>query len=984
MINLNEIVSCFLMQSNTMTHDEANTILLDLSNKDDFYLNSLNIFYSNESSLSTKFFVTQVLKNSVQKRWNYICPSFQDEVRKFILSYFFSNPFHKETSIDSLIFQLLFTILCYEWPGQWPSFFNSLFDNLDNSEITNILSLKFISYVINETQGNSLTSVRAFAVSNAFESKTPIYFNFIQNLLFKGEASKEVIIASFSFLTACIPWIPTDLFIESNFFLQLADTFFRNKEHAEVIIPFLTQLIITLNLPPDKQVLVSQIFNILMNIKGKINNPLSFVSAIKTCYDFYGRVVEMTTNIDQLKDALDIILKITNEADDLENPDLLEICLSFWAEICQRLIIDKSPIISNLYLPYTYPILEVLFTKIPPPFSIATHFDELEIEHSIMENSSYRSNIYSNIKQCLIFLINLNENAVMDFILQKIDLLQNDIGNNISNGNNTDNIFNQSDYDIIRLSWMIYSAAGSFSESIEDKKFAFLNTSLLNFVKKSRPYVVINIIMALFQYQRYMKKFPEKLTVLTHKIYELLNNFTHEVRFVSIYILKTCPIQCKQIIIQQSLFNDLISFSNALKEKLCDDCNIELYNVYGLFIKELPDGKQKEDILSTILQLPLITNAADININKQLLLSLKCHIALQSKITLNYLNFLKEFNFQQLFLTYSNELLQQSEVQTKSKSQNDLIRSIYLVKCTIVELVTQFISFCFKPDIVNNFIIPTFMDSFLNDYMLSPNDLRAFHTLKFAHYTLLRSDVPVSNVFYSIFSPTFSMISHNFDDYQEFRLPFYSFITAIIHRHFSFLMQMKTAELDEFIQIIMYGCNHININISQLSLNLLTDFVSNLKGTDRFSEIFSQFCPTLIKFAMTLLSNLSFKSNFEEIAGLVRAIFSYQEEIGKYGPSIVEELVSIFPLIKPSDLIELVKSLTECGFYLEGIRILLRDFIIELGQISPLDEDIINEKNHLSTLIRHSFEDNAQELTTADLTVEEQLSQGIRSISFNH
>ena len=99
------------MQSNTITQDEANTYLIDLSNEEDFYLNCLNIFYSEESTISTKFFAIQVLKNTIQKRWICMRPSFQDDVRSFILFYFFENPFHKESPIDILVFQIIFAII---------------------------------------------------------------------------------------------------------------------------------------------------------------------------------------------------------------------------------------------------------------------------------------------------------------------------------------------------------------------------------------------------------------------------------------------------------------------------------------------------------------------------------------------------------------------------------------------------------------------------------------------------------------------------------------------------------------------------------------------------------------------------------------------------------------------------------------------------------------------------------------------------------
>lgn len=982
MQNLNEIVSCFLMQSNSITQDEANTILIDLSNKEDFYLNSLNIFYSDESSISTKFFAIQVLKNAIQKKWVCMRPSFQDEVRSFVCSYFFENPFHKETPIDGLVFQLVFSILFYEWPEKWSNFFTDLID-IENSEITTILALKFMAFIGYETQSNLLTSVRTYIISHSLESKIPAIFQFIQTLLTKNEISKEIVIASFKFLTSCIPWISADLFVESTFFSQLAENYFENTELTEVIIPFLTELVTSLDLPPDKQGIISQIFNILTSINGKVSNPFHFVSAIKAIYDFYSQVVEVRDNIGQYKETLDFILRITSEADDFENPELLEICLSFWAKIFQRCTTDNSPITSNLYMPFSSPILEILYSKIPPPYLIVTHIDELDIEHSTMENSQYHSNIYSSIKQSLNHLISLNENSVIDFFFEKISLLQSHIEKGDFNESSSieNDSFNEIKYNINQLSWMIFSAAGTFSEAQDESRLPLLITSLLELTKNSRPYTVINAIISVFQYPKILRKFPDKLNFLTQRIFEFLMNNTNETEYLVIYLLKTCSNEIKQLMIQQELFNYLILISEPLKEKISDDCLIELYSVFGNFLKEISDKKQKEEILQLILQLPSITSASDINLNKELSLCLKCHTSLQNKIALDYFDFLKEFNFDQLFLTYSNELRQQ--LQAKEKNQNEIVSSIALVKSNIVNLITQFVTFCLQPQIVNGFILPTFCNLFFNDFTDSPNEARSFHTIKFAHSLLLRSDIPVSTIFNSILSPTFSMISQNFDDFKEFRLPFYSLITVVINHHFDFLMEMKMNDLDDFIHILMYGSSHPMSSISQLSLKLLSSFVKNIKDTPRFEEVFTQYCVEIVKLAFSILSDLFLKSDFEEIAALIKSIFSYQEEIPKFVPEIVEGLVSILPMVNPSDLVELVKSLIDCGSYLEGMRILLKDFTIQLGQFISANKEMAGtaDSESISILIREYF--GKHEVITEEFAAELQLSEGMKSVTIN-
>ncbi|OHT08256.1 hypothetical protein TRFO_23262 [Tritrichomonas foetus] len=1134
---LDEIVSCFLMHSNSISHEEANQKLIELTENEEFFVSSLDIFYSPDCSSYTKFIAINALKNVVSRKWQCIDFGFQERIKNFCLSFLFQNPFGTESPIDSLVFSILFSILNYEWPHNWPTFFpnfmgnltnlnclktisstqNTQSCNLDNSqqensgainqnniinennflieqnmgqninnnikELSIILCLKFISFLGNEIKSSSVTSTRAFEMGRALENEIPNVFNLINAILTTNRENLtiKVIISCFSALTSVVSYLQTEAFVETPFFTNLISSFLKSPELAEATVPFLTKLIISLNLPPEKHQIISQIFNMLMSNKNDTlvtANPLNFVSAVKTCFDYYGQVIEQPMHINQLKEALSLVMAITAEANDSE---LLEVCFSFWVQICQRLLIDRSPVAANIFLPFATPLMDVLYDKIISPYIINSYVNDYGIEKRQFLLLQLHSEFYSYMKQCINFLTTLDECSMIEFIKKKIVELTNE-------------------ENILRICWILYSAAGSFSEAEESKflpgiiqtlfEFALSNSQNSNLPEKNSsssssslpnslsscsflssslsstpenqstqnsvnnvgntfndhcpicfdPSIIMNVILCISQYHKLLKKYPPLLKVLVQKTCELLLNFSGDIEIVAIYALRTMITRCKTIMIQQGLFNEILEISTPLRQKLSDDGIVELYSLFGIIFRELQEGAYKEQVLSSLLELPPITSADNIVTNRSFFVALECHNALQPVIASRYVDFIKAIELNRLFKMYSDRLIElytnnpniaqniphnqsqnfipitlQHNIQQYNRSNNmlnsishclnnshslsvnenyangnnhvqneQLLHSIFMVKSMIIELVTNFVACCLQPPIINEFVLPSFCELFLSDFVCSPPNFRSSRTLYFAQAILVRSEIQASVIFTPIFSTSISMIENDFNNCYELRIPFFSFMTAVVQRHFCFMSSLALTDIDKIIEVFEFACSHPQTSISQIGFNLLSDFVTSVKESSMFVDLFTRYSVELTRFSFRMLSDVSFKASFKEITNLIRNIFSIPA-IVQFCPKIIEDLISTYPNIKPTDIIELVRSLVECGPYLEGIRILLKDFVVSLGQISPNDADLSIEKSELVRWIRTSFEDAPGIITDEFSEVEDHLAQGIRSISIqNH
>ncbi len=583
--------------------------------------------------------------------------------------------------------------------------------------------------------------------------------------------------------------------------------------------------------------------------------------------------------------------------------------------------------------------------------------------------------LYKTMRETLVYLAHIDYDDTENIMLTKlIEQCKDDLGLFTWNGTNT-------------LSWAIGSISGAMGEEEEKRFLVTVLKDLLGLCervrgKDNKAVVATNIMYVVGQYPRFLRAHWRFLKTVVSKLFEFMHELHPGVRDMACDTFIKLAQKCKRkFVISQP--PDTIPYIETLLQSIpeiisdLEPHQIQLfYEACAIIITAEPNPPNKVELLRKLMEIPnqhwtaimvsasqSVTNLQDIGRIKDLVKILRINVRVCSALGYDYVTQLGRF-YQEMLNVYKaySQFISQGVAQYGAGLMNHHnIRLMRGVKTEVLTLVTTFISQSEDPQAMATQLLPPLYDAVLLDYQNGVPDTREANVLELFAAIVARLRLHVSgaipSIFQAVFGSTLEMITKNFEDYPDHRVGFYHLLKEVISNCFESIFSTPAEMQKQIVDSIVWGFKHTERNVSDMSLNILMEFLTNVNGHQQISQSFYKaYLIPLIEDVLYVLTDRTHKSGFKMHATLLRHMFLLVEQnmvqIPLFDPSTAPAgttnqlyvrqyvgnlLVRAFPNLGEAAARQFIQSIFDPSKDLQAFKQALRDFLVQIKEFSGED-----------------------------------------------
>lgn len=314
-----------------------------------------------------------------------------------------------------------------------------------------------------------------------------------------------------------------------------------------------------------------------------------------------------------------------------------------------------------------------------------------------------------------------------------------------------------------------------------------------------------------------------------------------------------------------------------------------------------------------------------------------------------------------VYKAYSQFISQNVAQYGKALMNHHNIRLMRGVKMEVLSLVTIFISQSEDPQTMTTQLLPPLYDAVLLDYQNGIPDTREANVLELfaAIVSRLRHHVSsaVPAIFQAIFGSTLEMITKNFEDFPDHRVGFYHLLKEVNSNCFESIFATPPETQKQIVDSIVWGFKHTERNVSDMSLEILLGFLTNVNNHPQISQAFyKSYLITLIEDVLYVLTDRTHKSGFKMHSTILRYMFMLVEQnqiqIPLFDQNAVSPgmsnqlyvrqyvgnlLIRAFPNLGESTTRQFIQNIFDPAKDLQTFKQLLRDFLVQIKEFSGED-----------------------------------------------
>lgn len=517
---------------------------------------------------ATKFFGLQVLGETINTHWKVIQQEQREGIRNFVVTKMIGMTSSYEVMKANSTFLgrlnlVLVQILKQDWPHNWPTFISDIVGASKTSESlceNNMKVLKLLSEEVFEFSKDSMTTAKIKSMKESLNSEFSQIFQLCEFIL--GISQRQsLLLSTLQTLQRFLSWIPLGYIYETSLISGLISKFLPGAAYRTSTVDCLTEIasLSPTDIPdvykPNVQMLLVVFIQNLVTILPRETNlkeayaggsaegclfvsrlALFFVTYLKSyIYLFYnpdGSLMHEAV----LLEALMFLVRISEVED--EDGEIFKTCLEFWVVFTKDLYtadIQWKQLASGhiggsdqhgsangiqpklaVFDDILHRLRIIMIDRMAKPEEVIIVEDENgEIVREQTKDTEVLAQ-YKTMRECIVFLANLNYDNTESIMLEKLDQQTN--GGFTWGGLNT-------------LCWAIGSISGAMGELDEKRFLVSVIKDLLRMCEeqkgKDNKAVVASAIMYIVgQYPRFLRAHWKFLKTVVNKLFEFMHE-TH-------------------------------------------------------------------------------------------------------------------------------------------------------------------------------------------------------------------------------------------------------------------------------------------------------------------------------------------------------------------------------------------------------------------------------------------------------------------------
>ncbi|CAI8617119.1 unnamed protein product [Vicia faba] len=790
---LDATVSAFYGTGSKQERSAADSILRDLQNNPDMWLQVMHIL-QNTQNLNTKFFALQVLEGVIKYRWNALPAEQRDGMKNFIsdiIVQLSSNEasFRTERLYVNKLNIILVQILKHEWPARWRSFIPDLVSAAKTSETIceNCMAiLKLLSEEVFDFSRGEMTQQKIKELKQSLNSEFQLIHELCLYVLSASQRA-ELIRATLSTLHAFLSWIPLGYIFESplletllNFFpvpayrnltlqclsevasLQFGDYY--DAQYVKMYGIFIGQL--QSILPPTT--------NIPEAYEHGSNEEQDFIQNLAlfftSFYKVHIRILESTQeNISTLLLGLEYLISISYVGD----TEVFKVCLDYWNSLVSELFephrsLDNPAASANLMglqqvagmLPgmvdgHGSPLLQrrqlysssmsklrmLMICRMAKPEEVLIVEDENGniVRETLKDNDVLVQ--YKIMRETLIYLSHLDHEDTEKQMLRKLS-------KQLSGEDWTWNNLNT-------LCWAIGSISGSMIEEQENRFLVMVIRDLLNLCeitkgKDNKAVIASNIMYVVGQYPRFLRAHWKFLKTVVNKLFEFMHETHPGVQDMACDTFLKIVQKCKRKFVITQVGENEPFVSELLSGLPITIADLEPHQIHSFYesvahmVQAESDSQKRDEYIQRLMRLPnqkwmeIIGQAhqnveflKDQDVIRTVLNILQTNTSVASSLGTFFLP-----QITLIFLDMLNVYRMYSELISKSiseggpyASKTSYVKLLRSVKRETLKLIETFLDKAEDQPQIGKQFVPPMMDPVLGDYARNVPDARESEVL---------------------------------------------------------------------------------------------------------------------------------------------------------------------------------------------------------------------------------------------------------------
>ncbi|KAK8866823.1 hypothetical protein M9Y10_009791 [Tritrichomonas musculus] len=956
--------------------DQANKSLMEFQNRDDAWIYAPKLI-DNTTSIAAKFFGLQILHNLVKIKWAIMDQEQKESIKNFVCQHVF-NWSQQEGVVNYVLNQIdavLVELILKEWPQEWPSIVNDLISSATTEPRTcqnNLKVIAMLSHQVVDFGSQEMTSTRILQVSAALNGIAPDVFQLVEQVL-SGTNDSQVIISSLEAFRYIVKWLDSHFIFETELLGALCNSFLINPQYQSYVLSIIGEIASKPNIPDRYTQIFPGIFDLIVTaLRQTISDSnivdLAFESpetiksltfTLSSILSAYGSVIEQSKQFESLGTALNWIIEIMNITDF----DNFKTCCELWKTLIRRYYLEKNVVAFDFYNPFFPVIRRIMIKRMERPVEILiVEQDDGTIEKEVTKNSSQVDH-YNTMRECLVFLSNIDGKDMVAAISERIEQLH-------------------QQYSIATLNSICWSA-GAISGTLsypDEKKFVIMVIKELlqlnsneNATKEDKATIASGIMFVCSSYPRFLTDNWSFLKEIEKKLFDFMQNDFPGVKEMAVDSFTRIAEKCRSKFLLPESNGDpafieiLIRDFDGITSHLSNELRAEMIKATAIIIAGCRDDGQKGKLTHDLMvemnnkwlfQINQFV-ANDPNCLINILFILRCNMFVASNVGLAYQGQLQTIIDQMITMygsccgTCTNMIAQGGD----AMSQAEVFRICLQIKSTIIQILIKFTSTTNNIPVIKNTILPPITMKILEEYANSNPYCRIPELLTLMEIIISKvGDQTVSGfmnqIMMQLFKPSVDLICSEFDSFMQFRIPLTDFMSSVVKYAFNSYASLPADAITMMEKTIEWGCQHPNFDICKKNIQLLLDlFTATEKSTEQSfkNQFYASFYMSAVDTIFVVMTDTIHKFAFAEQAKLLRKLFSMQVE--QRNPEMITELLynkfqnrqpQFFSLVIQY-LFSHVNSQTEFNDH-------LRDFLVEVKQVSSEDPDFFVEERNKEKL----------------------------------
>jgi hypothetical protein len=312
-----------------------------------------------------------------------------------------------------------------------------------------------------------------------------------------------------------------------------------------------------------------------------------------------------------------------------------------------------------------------------------------------------------------------------------------------------------------------------------------------------------------------------------------------------------------------------------------------------------------------------------------------CHRAICGPLRTNYMSY---------FLTIFEMIVTIYSTATQAITDPRLL-ALRAVPNSIIDLLEQVIYTMHETKLLKEQILPVCLGEVLEVFSTALPFAKSCSVLKLFGHLARRCPNEIHDscerLFTRLVIPIRELCQSDFDGLEEFRLPFFDFLTALTRSGMEILLSLPSDEFQIFLECLQWGARHVDKDVSEKCTGALVFFVTGIQGKlngDDLNNFVGEYLVPLFLFGMDLMTDTVHKYALDAQVNFIVTLVKLPG-FNRLAQPILAAMIDQYPGREAGELGDFLERLFELALDQQAARRLCKDFIVTVRNVLSQDPD---------------------------------------------